>query len=149
MNPLFLAIRAVSSEFARRIYFPLVWIIGGSILAVTLVVGWLTTFSQWWWLLFVPVVLCLLLFIFLSSVVGVAINILRPIQSKDQRIAVAALVDKLEDVSEALFIPKYLLLLRLAQDTIFPNGKGFIGNLTSQALTLKPDFQDIVASFKQ
>ncbi|MGV9001921.1 MAG: hypothetical protein ACOH18_03105 [Candidatus Saccharimonadaceae bacterium] len=148
MNPLFLAVRAVSSEFARRIYLPFVWTIGGILFALLLVVGWLTTMNQWWWLLLIPGIIFLSIFILVSLVVGVAITILKPVQSKDQRIAVGAFVDELQEVSEVLGMTKFWLLLRLAQDTIFPSGKGFVGRISSQALSLKPDFQEIVASFR-
>lgn len=149
MTPLFLAVRAISSEFARRIYLPIVWIAGGALVAILFVAGWLTAMSTWWLFLLVPVVICLIAFIIIAAIIGVAIQILRPIQSKDQQIAVGSLVNKLQEVSEALQMPKTLLLIRLAKDTIFPSGESFIGEMSSHAVTLKPDFREIVASFQR
>ncbi len=147
MSPLFLAVRAISSEFALRIYLPVVWI-GGSVVVVLLfVAGWLTSLSTWWLFLLVPMIVVTILFIIISAFVGVAIQVLRPYQSSDQKIAVGALVDKLQEVSDALQMPKVLILLRLAKDTLFPSGESFIGTMASHAATLKPDFQEIVASF--
>lgn len=148
MNPLFLAIRAISSEFARRLFLPLVWIIGSTAVALIIVVGWLTTLSGWWWILLVPVIICLIVFIIASTTVGVAIHILQPTQTKQQRKSVSSLVDKLQHVAETLQMPKILIIARLAKDTIFPSKDGFIGEITSHATTLKPDFQAIVASYK-
>lgn len=148
MSPLFLAVRAVSSEFARRIYSPLVWFIGGALVTLLIIAIWLTTVNAWWWLFLIPVLLSVFVFLFASSVVGVAINILRPRQSKTQRKEVGVLVDKLQEVSEALQMPKTVLIYHLAKDTITPSGQGFVGNITSHAVTLKLDFQRIIASFK-
>lgn len=147
MSPLFLAVRAISSEFARRIYLPVAWIGGSVLVALLFVAGWLTAMSAWWTFLLVPVVVLLLLFLIAAAIIGVAIQVLRPLQSKDQQIAVGALVDKLQEVSEALQMPKTLLLIRLAKDTLFPSGESFIGEMASHAVTLKPDFQEIMASF--
>ena len=150
MSPLFLAVRAISSEFARRIYLPLVLTIGGVLFAVLVVSVWLTiAMSPWWWFLLIPVIIFSLIFIFVSALIGVAIHMLRPMQTKDQRKAVASLVDKLQEVSEVLQTPKFLLLIRLAKDTLLPSKEGFIGTMTSHATTLKPDFQNIIDSFKQ
>lgn len=148
MNPLLKAIRAVSTEFARRIFVPLVWIIG-SIIFVAFIVGiWLTTLSSWWWLLLVPIIACAVIFTIASLVVGLAIRFVRPQQSKQQRTEVGAFVTKLQQVAEVLQTPKAVLLFRLAKDTIFPSKDGFIGEVTSHAKTVKPDFQAIVNSFK-
>ena len=149
MSPLFLAVRAISSEFARRIYLPVVWIGSGSLVALLFVTGWLTSLSAWWLFLLVPVIVLTALFIIIAAIIGVAIQMLRPYQTSDQRIAVSSLVNKLQEVSEAFQMPKTLLLLRLAKDTLFPNGESFIGEMTSHAVTLKPDFQAIIASFRK
>jgi len=148
MSPVFLAVRAVSSEFARRLYSPFVWLIGGALLALLIVAIWLAAMEPWWWLLLAPVIVCVLLFIFASSVVGVAINILRPSLSKTQRKDVSGLVDKLQEVSEAFMMPKSVLIYQLAKDTIIPSEQGFVGKMTSHAATFKPEFQRIIASFK-
>lgn len=145
--PLFLAIRAVSSEFARRIYLPLALGVGGLLFAVLIVSIWLVTMSQWWLFFLVPVAALGIGFLIVAAFIGVAIQVLRPYQSPDQKVAVGALVDKLQEVSDALQMPKVLILLRLAKDTLFPGGESFIGSMASHASTLKPDFQEIVASF--
>lgn len=148
MSPLFLAVRAISSEFARRIFVPLVWIIGGMLLLLLILAIWLTTVEVWWWLLVVPLIIISVVYILIACIVAFAIKFLRPAQTKSQRRSVSAFVDKLQDASETIQTPKVVLLFRLAKDTIFPSEKGFISTLTSHAKSLKPDFQLIVASFK-
>ncbi len=147
MPPLFLAVRAISSEFARRIYLPVVWIGMAVVVVLLFAAGWLVSISTWWLFLLVPTILMTILFIIIAVIVGVAIQVLRPYQSPDQKIAVNTFVDKLQEVSDALQMPKIFLLLRLAKDVLFPSGESFIGEMASHALTLKPDFQEIVASF--
>lgn len=148
MKPLFLATRAVSSEFIRRIYLPLVLISGVIILALLMLTGWLTTVNEWWWLLLVPLIIFTVLFIFAASLIGFAIKMLRPFQTKAQKKDVSNLVDKLQEVSEGLQLPKFLLIYQLVKDTFRPSGKGFIRKMTSNAVNLKPDFERIIASFK-
>lgn len=149
MSPLFLAVRAISSEFAQRIFIPLVWIIGGALLLLIVLVIWLTTIEVWWWLLLVPLIIATVIYTIIASIVAIAIKFLKPTQTKSQRKSVKLFVDKLQGVSEIIQTPKVVLLFRLAKDTLFPSGNGFIENITSNATTLKPDFQAIVASFKQ
>lgn len=148
MNPLLLAIRAVSSEFVHRIYLPLVLVIGAAFFALLLFVGWLTSVSEWWWLLLVPIIIATFLFIVVASVIGAAIKVLRPYQTKAQRKEVSNLVDKLQEVSDTLQMPKFLVVYQLVRDVVRPSDRGFISKMTSNAATLKPDFQRIIASFK-
>ena len=148
MNPLFLAIRAISSEFARRIYLPLVWVAGSVLALVVIIASWLVTMSAWWLILLIPAILISVVFIIVAVIAGLAIRMLSPRQNKDQRKAISMFVDKLLQVAEVLSTPKFILLFRLVKDTLFPSGDGFIGEVTSHAKTLKPDFQDIIASFK-
>jgi len=148
VNPLILAVRAIGSEFAGRIYLPLAWGIGGVLFALLLVVGWLTTVNELWWWLLVPIIIGSLLFILIFSAVGAAIHTFRPRQTKSQRKEVNSLVDKFQELSEALYMPKSLLMIRLVQDLISPSKKGFVGQIATHAFTLKPEFQKIIASFK-
>lgn len=148
MNPLFLAIRAISSEFARRIYLPLVLVIGLTFVALLLFVGWLTSMSGWWWLLLVPIIVGTALYITATAFIGMLINFLRPAQTKTQKKDVSELVDKLQDVSDTLQMPRFLVVYHLVKDTIRPSDRGFISRVTNSAVSLKPDFQRIIASFK-
>lgn len=148
MNPLFLAVRAVSSEFVRRIYWPIILAVSAVFLALLIFIGWLTTLSGWWWVLLVPIIVCTVLYILLAILVGTIIKLLRPEQTKAQKKDVAALVDKLQDVSDTIQMPKLFVVYQLAKDTIRPSDRGLVTRMTSNASSLKPDFQKIVASFK-
>lgn len=149
MSPLFLTVRALSSELARRIYLPVVWVGGGVLIALLCVASWLTTQSAWWLFLLIPVGLFTVLFITIASIAGVVIKLLRPSQTRKQHAAVKALVDKLQAMSDVLQTPKLILLFRLAKDTLYPSEKSFIGEVTSTTASLKSDFQNIIASFKK
>jgi len=116
--------------------------------ALILLGGWLTTTSEAWWWLLAPVIVCALVFIVIFSALGAAIHTLRPRQTKTQRKAVSSLVDNFQEISEALYMPKTLLIVKLTQDILFPSKKGFVGQVATHAITLKPKFQKIIASFK-
>jgi hypothetical protein len=147
-SPPFLAIRAIATEFAARIYRPVVWIASISLVVVLGVLIWLTTLSGWWWVALVPVIFAALLFAILATIAGVLISLLKPQQNKEQRTKVKAFVDAIQGSSEALSTPKFIVLFRLVKDTITPSEKGFVRELSSNASTLRTGFQEIIASFR-
>ena len=75
MNPLFLAIRAISSEFARRIYLPLVWVAGSVLALVVIIASWLVTMSAWWLILLIPAILISVVFIIVAVIAGLVWHI--------------------------------------------------------------------------
>jgi len=148
INPLFLAVRAISAEFAHRIYTPVI-IITGIVFVVILAISIaLVTMSAWWWLLLVPAIFFSLVFAFLAIVTGIAINFLRPAQTATQKRDVRSFVDSIQSSSEVIQTPKFILLFRLAKDVIAPSKTNFINELSVTVSSLQPRFKAIVASFK-
>jgi hypothetical protein len=148
LSPIFLAIRAISTEFAARLYVPIVWIVSISLAVLLGLVIWLVTLSGWWWLALVPLIIATLIFGVLAGVIGLLLSLLKPAQNKDQRTKVKAFVDALQGSSEAVSTPKFIILFRLVKDAVRPSEKGFVKELSSNASTLRTGFQAIIASFR-
>lgn len=148
LTPLVLAIRAVSAEFARRMYIPVVCIAGSLALIVLIVLIWLTTLSGWWWLLLAPVILLLVAGIVVALVSGLIIKLVNPAQNKKQRGLVTSFVDEIQTTSDVVHTPKFIILFRLVKDITFPGKKSYINELTTTAVSLKAGLQEIIASFR-
>lgn len=148
MNALFLTIRALSVEFARRLYVP-VFVIGAVVLAVLLAVSiWLTTVNAWWWILFGLVIISIVLFLIIAAIVRIIIGVVRPEQTTSQSKAVKQFVDKLQDVADTVQTPKLFLLFRLVLDTLRPTSRGLVQTMSSHAGSTKKDFEEIKKSFE-
>ena len=149
MTPLFLTVRAISSEFARRMYVPVIWGVGAGLAVLLGLIGWLTMLSGWWWLLETLLIFGAVVFTIIALIAGLGIHLLRPTQSKEQRKMVGSFVNKLQEASEIIQTPKFILLFRLAKDTIFPSEDGLVNRVVGHASSLKPDFSAIINSFKK
>lgn len=147
-SPLFLAVRAISTEFAQRIYVPIVGIAGGISLILIGLLIWFVTMSAWWWLLLAPIIMLTIMFIFAAVIVGLLLKALKPEQTKDQRKKVKQFVDTVQNSSEAIQTPQFVILFRLVKDVIWPSDKGYVRELAANATSLKSGLQDIITSFK-
>lgn len=148
LSPLFLAIRAISAEFAQRIFTPTIYVVGGALLVSIGISIWLVTISAWWWFLLAPLIFLGVLFIFAVTIAGFIIRLLQPRQTKTQRREVRSFVDALQSTSEAIQTPKFILLFRLIKDILFPTEKGLVQELSGNASTLKNGLKTLVASFQ-
>jgi len=148
MNPTITVIRCVGAEFATRLFYPVAVI--SAILCALLVTGvlLLATLSQWWLLLLIPVVMLVCVVFGVMLITGLVIRTVRPFQTKVQRLAVKAFVDKLQRVSDAVQTPKFILLFRIVRDIAAPRKDGFIGSMTDDTVSLKRDFQALQKLFR-
>ncbi len=147
IKPTFVIIRAIGSEFARRILRPLTLIGVGVALALVGIGGWLTTISPWWWLLEVPFLFAALVFTVLAVVAWTIVRLARPQQSKDQTVAVRAYVDKLQRVAENLQTPQLVILFYVVRDIFRPRPDSFIETVSHDSKTLAPDFAALIRKF--
>lgn len=148
MKPSFLAIRSIGTEFANRLFYPVV-ITGAVVAAVLVIVAlWLTTLSSWWWLLFVPIVIAICVGLAVFIIIKLIIRSITPAQTKQQKQSAKQFVDKLQLVAEATQTPKFILLFRVVRDIAAPRESGFIGNLATTTSSLKGDFIELRNTFK-
>jgi membrane protein implicated in regulation of membrane protease activity len=149
MKSSLLAIRSIGTEFANRLFYPVV--ITGVVAAAALtgLVFWLTTLSSWWWLLFIPVVMAICVGLAVFIIIKLVIRSITPSQTRQQKQAAKQFVDKIQTVAEATQTPKVVLLFRIVRDIAAPKERGFIGSLATTTTSLKSDYTDLVRSFNK
>ena len=149
MNETILTVRAVASEFARRLYRPVA--IGFSVSAVVVIaiLIWLLTMSAWWLLLALPLFILFIATSILIIISGIIIRSVSPPQTKHQRTSVSLFVDQLQRISEVTQTPKFILLFRAVKDVIVPAKTSFIQSVITDSVSVKADFQSLVRSFKK
>ncbi len=147
ITPLFLAVRAVSAEFARRIYVPVVYGVGISLFVLIALAIWLVTMSGWWWFLLAPLIFVALIFITAAILVQFALAFLRPQQTSEQKSTVRRFVDSLQKTSEAISTPKFVILFRLVKDLLIPGKGSYIDELSGTASSLQRGFKEVINLF--
>lgn len=147
LSPLLLAVRAVSAEFAQRLFLPVTLAVGGIILALLIIIVWLVTISAWWWLLLAPLILVTVVFIFAVALTQVALVFLKPQQTKEQQRVVRTFVSSLQEATETAQTPKFLLLAYVIRDVLFPTKESFVKKASANAVTLKNGLKSVIASF--
>jgi len=148
MNPTIKAIRAIGSEFALRIFKPIVIIF--IIVAVILLAGsvFLTTFSGWWWILFALVLFVALIGSTVCIIIGVILSTVKPLQSKIQMSQVKSFVDKIQNLTDVAGTPKPIILFRVVRDVISKREDSYTRRISSETLSMRNDLQDIISSYK-
>lgn len=147
ISPLILATRSISSEFIRREYTTVLWIVGLVFVGLHLLGVWLISQSSWWWILEIFLIFLTAIAAALAALVFFLVKKLRPRQSLKQRKMVRSFVDSLQEFSETAQTPKFLLIFRLIKDAIFPSPDSLVKQLASKSTALRPDFQKIVQLF--
>ncbi|HYG83429.1 MAG TPA: hypothetical protein VD907_00950 [Verrucomicrobiae bacterium] len=149
MKPTLLAVRAIGAEFANRIFITSALVTAGiSIVFIALIV-WLTSLSAWWWLLGVILIFIMAFAVTALIVAKVIINSVRPTQDRTQKQQTKAFVDKLQELSEVMQTPHFVLLFQAVRDIALPRENGFIASLSSETTSLKNDFIALTRSFKK
>lgn len=146
---LLLTIRAVSAEFARRIYAPIVWTAALVLVVLLSILIWLVTVSGWWWIALVPATFLSLLFTILAVIIGTLLTYLRPSQTSEQRQKVKSFVDTLQTSSEVIATPRFIILFRLLKDVVRPTNKGFINEVSTNTSALHTRLKAVIQSFDQ
>lgn len=148
LQPIILAVRAIGSEFASRLYRPVIWTGIITFIVLISIMIWLVNINGWWWLAFTPVILAALLFAFLSATVGFVLSLLKPRQTAEQRLKVTAFVDALQMSAEVASTPRFFILFRLVKDVVRPSEHSYVKELSTNATTLRTGLQEIIKSFQ-
>lgn len=146
MRPFVLALRAIGTQLAMRLYVPTV--IGAAVVMALLVAGalWLTILSEWWWLLFIPLTVLFCVVFAVASIFLLLIRFVRPQQTKAQKRAVKQFVDKLQNVVDVVGTPKIFILFRVVRSVAAPSKDRYLADLVSNR-ELAKDFREIQQSF--
>lgn len=147
MKPTAALIRAISMEFISRKFKSLlipIGIVGLVCLIITII---LTAINSWWLLLLVPLIIVLSIGLLLSMFARTIINMARPNLSTHQAILVKDFVDKLERVTENVQTPMFIIVFKVARDSVHPHGASFIRDATKDGASLSTDFIKLVKKF--
>ncbi len=149
MKPTILTIRAVGAEFARRILYPIIIIVGSISLLLAGLGVYLTLQNAWWGLLLFAIISAICIAIAVLTIAFMTVRTVRPLQNPIQRKAVRKFVDKLEQLSEVIGTPKFILLFRIIKDIAAPRTDGFIGSMTGVNMSMKNDYKALVRLFDE
>lgn len=146
MNSFVLALRAIGTQFALRLYLPAALFSG--IIAALLILGtlWLTTLSEWWWLLFIPLVVIISVAAAIMIIVLLLIRYVRPSQTKTQEQAVRQFVDKIQGIADVIGTPKILILFRVVRSISAPSKDHYLSDLVANR-ELGRDFRELQRLF--
>lgn len=147
MTPSFTALRSIASEFAFRVYAPVVIVMAIVAIIVTILMIWLITMSLWWLLLAVPAFLVIMLGGAVLFIGYVILKVIKPVQTKTQAKMVKAFVDKIQHLSEITQTPKVILLFRVIRDAVVVKKSSYIQSVIDDTASLKKDYQEIIAAF--
>ena len=146
MNATILAIRAVTSEYARQLLRLLLWIGVGAYALVMALIIWIAYVASPWWLLLaiVPTILVIIGLILWVIVWGLARQLSPPL-SKRQRKVTKRFVAHIGRVAEHIGTPKFVLVFRVIKDVVFPSqtSQTFIGEISQTPGEMKRDFEKL------
>ena len=146
MQETFLAVRAIGSEFARRLWVGVaITALAVMVVAIALLV-WLTGYSPWWWLLAVPIGVGLSVGMSILIVFWLLLRRVRPPQTSTQKQQVRQFVDTLSNVSEVAGTPRVILLVRVIRSIAAPRSDPYLENI-QRTKNVVQDFLTISKTF--
>jgi hypothetical protein len=140
------AVRAVTSEYAKQLLRPLLFIGVGSYAVVMAIIGWIAYAASPWWLLlaFIPTLLfCVGLAIWIG--VRVTASRIAPDMNRQQKTATRKVVKLVGSVAEQLGTPRFILIFRIIKDVVFPpsSKQTLIGELAETPGQLHRSFNEL------
>lgn len=150
MDQTVLAVRAITTEYAKRwLWLPLA--IGvGIYVALLLVIGWIASVaSQWWWLLAIVPTFIFLVALTIWIVVRVIVGRIAPVMNKQQKVAARAFVGRIDKVAERIGTPKFIILFRILKDVVMrpTSSKTYIGEIASEPGEMRRAFDHLRSLF--
>ena len=146
MNSSILAVRAVTSEYAKQLLWLALWV-GLAVYGILLLlIGWIaSSVSNWWWLLaFLPSLIMTILAI-MWLIIWVLARRLAPEMNKEKKKAAKTIIDHIIRLAEHVGTPKFIIFYRLVKDVVSPQtaGRTYIGELTSEPGELHKEFEQL------
>lgn len=150
MDATILAVRAVTSEYARQLLWPILGVIFLIFTAVMALIGWVAyVASPWWWFLAIgPVVLFIIAFIAWLFVYLLAKR-WSPILNKRQKKATKKFVAHIGRVAEHMATPRFVIIVRVIKDVLTrpTSSRTFIGEIAQEPGEMRRDFDDLRSLF--
>lgn len=140
-------VRAIGAEYIRRFTKP---IMIAAVIAMVLLLslgGWLTTVSNWWWLLQASFILLTIVMVVVVTLIRLLVRIADTAQTRQQKDAVNAYVDKLERIADNVQTPQPIILFRVIKDLLRPSPNGIIQSMSRDTKSLAPDYALLTRHF--
>lgn len=150
MDKTVLAVRAITSEYAKR-WLWLPFAIGTfGYLFIMIIIGWVAAVADpWWWLLgIIPTILFLIaLTIWIAS--RLIIARVAPVTNSAQRKAARRFIDRIDKVAEHAATPKFVIMYRILKDVIIrpTSSKTYIGEIAQEPGEMRRAFDDLRSLF--
>lgn len=150
MDTTVLAIRAITSEYARQLLWPFLWVGVTAYIVIMLLIGWIASVaSQWWWLLGIGPTILLVIALLVWLFVYLLAKRWSPILNKRQKSATKKFVKHIGKVAEQMAMPRFVIIFRVLKDaTMRPtSGKTFIGEIAQEPGEMRRDFDELRSLF--
>ena len=150
MDKTVLAIRAISSEYAKRWLLPFLCIGIGAYVVIMILIGWIATVvNSWWWLLAVVPTFVFLIALTVWIIVRIIAARISPPLTKAQKKAAQKFNKRIDAVAERIATPKFVVLYRIIKDVVVrpTSSKTFIGEITQEPGEMRRAFDDLRATF--
>lgn len=150
MNSTILAVRAITSEYAKQLLWPVLFIGLAVYAGVIGLIWWITTMaSDWWWLLAIVPTCFVIIGLGVWLIARTLILRLAPTMNAKQKSATKQFVKRLNNVTEQLGTPKFIIIYRLVKDALMrpASGKTYIGEIAQEPGDMKRAFEELRGLF--
>jgi len=150
MDKTVLAVRAITSEYAKRwLWLPLA-VGGGVYLLVMIIIGWVASVaSAWWWLLAIIPTVIFLVALTIWIATRLIVGRIAPNMNSRQRKAARRFIDRIDKAAEHIGTPKFVIIYRILKDVITrpTSSKTYIGEIAQEPGEMRRAFDDLRALF--
>lgn len=150
MDQTVLAIRAITSEYAKRwLWLPFAIGVGVYVLIIGLIWWVAAEASPWWWLLAIIPTLLFLIALTIWIIARIITERVAPEMNKKQKKAAKAFVGRIDKVAEHIGTPKFVILYRILKDVVVrpTSSKTYIGEIASEPGEMRRAFDDLRSTF--
>lgn len=117
MESTILAIRAISSLYARRLLWPFLWTGIGVYILIMAIIGWIASISSnWWWLMGIGPTLILIIGAIIWLTGYVLVRRIAPTMNTQQTKATRKFIGHIDKVAEHAGTPAFVILFRIIRD---------------------------------
>ena len=146
MESTILAIRAVTSVYARGLLWPILWVSIAVYVLIMGLIGWVAyAVSNWWWLMGIGPTLLFIVALVAWVTVYLLAKRLSPPLNRRQRVATKKFVNHLGRVAEHMALPRFVIIFRIIKDVLTrpTSGRTFIGEIAQEPGEMRRDFDDL------
>ncbi len=150
MDQTVLAVRAITSQYAKRFLWPLLAAVVVAYIVILALIGWISAVTTgWWWLLAIVPTFILLVAVTIWLIIWVILSRLTPTMNQRQKKAVATFIRRIDKVAEHIGTPRFVILYRILRDVITrpTSSRTFIGEIAQEPGEMRREFDDIRSMF--